>query len=52
LAELRQNGEALIAFDNVDLSLGGKPILAGIDVSIRKGELWVLDEAEAYFRPV
>ena len=38
MAELRQNGEALIAFDNVDLSLGGKPILAGIDVSIRKGE--------------
>jgi NitT/TauT family transport system ATP-binding protein len=28
----------LIAFENVDLSLGGRPILAGIDMSIRKGE--------------
>ena len=29
---------ALIAFEKVDLTLGGRPILAGIDVSIRKGE--------------
>jgi NitT/TauT family transport system ATP-binding protein len=29
---------ALIAFDNVDLSLGGRPILSGIDVSVDKGE--------------
>jgi NitT/TauT family transport system ATP-binding protein len=29
---------ALIAFDNVDLSLGGRPILERIDVSIGKGE--------------
>jgi NitT/TauT family transport system ATP-binding protein len=31
-------GDVLIAFDNVDLSLGGRPILAGIDVAVRKGE--------------
>jgi NitT/TauT family transport system ATP-binding protein len=30
--------DALIAFENVDLSLGGKLILTGIDVSIRPGE--------------
>jgi len=29
---------ALIAFDDVNLSLGGRSILAGIDVSVRKGE--------------
>ncbi len=38
MVEPRQSGAALIAFESVDLSLGGKPILAGIDVSIRKGE--------------
>jgi NitT/TauT family transport system ATP-binding protein len=29
---------ALIAFENVDLSLGGRPILSGIDVAVRRGE--------------
>ena len=29
---------ALIAFNDVNLSLGGRPILSGIDVSVRKGE--------------
>lgn len=32
------NSAALIAFEKVDLRLGGRPILSGIDVSIRKGE--------------
>jgi NitT/TauT family transport system ATP-binding protein len=31
-------GGALIAFDKVELSLGGRAILSGIDVSVRKGE--------------
>jgi NitT/TauT family transport system ATP-binding protein len=38
IVEDAQPTEALIAFDSVDLSLGGKLILTGIDVSIRKGE--------------
>jgi NitT/TauT family transport system ATP-binding protein len=32
------NAMGLIAFENVGLTLGGRPILTGIDVSIRKGE--------------
>jgi len=37
VGELRHDA-ALIAFDRVDLSLGGRLILTGIDVAIRKGE--------------
>jgi NitT/TauT family transport system ATP-binding protein len=37
VSELRENA-ALIAFENVDLSLGGRPILSGIDVAVRRGE--------------
>jgi NitT/TauT family transport system ATP-binding protein len=33
-----EHGAPLIAFERVDLSLGGRLILTGIDVSIRKGE--------------
>ena len=33
-----QDKATLIAFEKVDLSLGGRHILTGIDVSIRKGE--------------
>jgi NitT/TauT family transport system ATP-binding protein len=37
VGELREDA-ALIAFENVDLSLGGRPILSGIDVAVRRGE--------------
>src|SRR5690606_10916096 len=37
VADAKLNGD-LIAFENVDLTLGGKLILTGIEVSIRKGE--------------
>jgi NitT/TauT family transport system ATP-binding protein len=33
-----QQSKALIAFEDVSLTLGGRPILTGIDLSIRKGE--------------
>ena len=33
-----QPKDTLIAFENVELTLGGRLILTGIDVSIRKGE--------------
>ena len=38
MGETRQDEAALIAFDKVDLTLGGRLILTGIELSVRKGE--------------